>query len=78
MEKWKAEVFIEQNSMVNEVKIFVDFLGIVVPRLLKVLKESKEFSRNIRAVLILTNENVSHNNLLNRNQFWQKSSWIIC
>lgn len=64
MEKWKAKVLTEQKSMVNETKKFVDFLGIIVSRFLKVFKESKELPRNVHTIQILTSKNFSYDNLL--------------
>lgn len=63
--------------MVNEPKNFVDFLGIVVSRYVNVFKESKELSRNVHTIQILTSKNASYNNLLDRNKFRQKSNYLL-
>ena len=47
---------------------FVDFLGIVLLRFVKLLKVMN-FLKKIQAITIFTTENVNHNNLLNRNKF---------
>ena len=47
---------------------FVDFLGIVLLRFVKLLKVMN-FLKKIQAIIIFTTENVNHNNLLNRNKF---------
>ena len=51
-------------------------LGDCITKVCEII-ESNEFSKKIHAIIIFTTENVNHNNLLNRNKFWQKSSWVI-
>lgn len=63
MEKWKADIFIEKNGKAKWGEEFCRLWGIVVSRFFKVVKESKEFSRNVHTIQILTSENASHNNL---------------
>lgn len=53
--------------MVNEAKKFVDFWRLGVSRFLKVLKENKEFSRNVHTQ-ILTRENVSYSNVFGQTE----------